>query len=218
MISYLLLFIGFFQTCLGIWLLTKYEKGQATFWYGFFSFSVAIYVFSNAFGILGIVSPNLADRLAWFGGMSTAVFFLPFSFMYPVQRKSVSELWILIIWPQILLFAGIFFSDIFIVGSKNLTFQETYGAGRGNFFWFMLLIFGFYWAWSIFNLLKSYLWLSGAQKRNILYVILGTVTSLTFSVLFDIIIPIKHSNVVAYLGSIFTSIWLFVTVYIIIRA
>jgi hypothetical protein len=127
-------------------------------------------------------------------------------------------LWILIIWPQILLFAGIFFSDIFIVGSKNLTFQETYGAGRGNFFWFMLLIFGFYWAWSIFNLLKSYLWLSGVQKRNILYVILGTVSSLTFSVLFDIIIPIKHSNVVAYLGSIFTSIWLFVTVYIIIRA
>ena len=87
MIGFILLPIALTQVGLGIWLLTKYKKGQATFWYGFFSFAVALYVGANSMGYLNWVGADLAEHVAWFGGMSTAVFFLPFSYMYPIKKK-----------------------------------------------------------------------------------------------------------------------------------
>lgn len=218
MIGYFLLLLCIIQISLGIWLLTKYEKGQATFWYGFFSFAVAIYVGANGLGYLKWVSPDIAEHFAWFGGMATAALFLPFSYMYPIKRKHISELVSLTLWPLAVFFFGIFFSEAFILHVSGKSFHDGYGTSQGPQFWFMVGIFGFYWTWALINLVRSSLVLSGPIKKNLGYVIIGTVASLGISIIFDVVAPITSSNPAGYFGSIATSIWLFVTVYIIVRA
>ena len=121
------------------------------------------------------------------------------------------------VWPLIIFFFGIFFSETFIIHNSSNSFHAGYGTSQGPNFWFMVSIFGIYWLWALINLFRSYIILTGQIKKNLGYVILGTLLSLLASAIFDVFSPLKDSNPVAYIGSIATSIWLFVTVYIIVK-
>lgn len=58
--------IALAEIVLGLFLVTRYERNQATFWYGLFAIGVAMYVGSNG---LGYLRDNLyiAERLGWVG-------------------------------------------------------------------------------------------------------------------------------------------------------
>lgn len=218
MIGWLLIAIALVEVWLGFWFLTKYQKNQATLWYGLFSFAAALYVGANGFGYLGeYISGDTAEHLAWTGGFMTAVFFLPFSFNFPLPTKSTQEVLPWVLWPAAIFIPGLLFTDLFVARSSIVAFGPGYATATGDFFWSMIVIFAGYWLWSLTNLVRAWRRADGMHKRNVQLVTVGIIVSLLVSAAFDIILPLNAATKYGFVGSLFTSVWLGVTGYILVK-
>ncbi|USN53786.1 MAG: hypothetical protein H6760_01290 [Candidatus Nomurabacteria bacterium] len=218
MLGYLLLIISVVEFFIGLYLIFRYEKSQATTYYGLFAISVAIYVAANGFGFTR-ASDNefIFEQLAWFGGLLSAPFILGFSYSFPSPKKYPTELFPWVIWPVVLFGAGIFTSNIFLEKTYIYSFAEGYTAPIGVFFWFAIAVFAMYWIWAIRNLLYTRLHTSGFYRNFLTIVLIGLFSSLLISAIFDIYIPLVSVTRYGYIGALFSSIWLFTTAYLMVR-
>lgn len=218
MIGWILLIIAVAEFCLGLFLIFGYQKSQATFWYGLFAVSAAIYVGANGLGYVGgVISGQFAEQLAWVGGINTAFFFLAFSYSFPLPVKNNMDLLPWVVWPVGLFTIGIFFSEVF-VGEKFIpSFGSGYKTEAGPLFWFMILVIGLYWVWSVTNFIRRARISDGVFLRNIQLILAGIFCSLLVSSVFDIYMPLMNVTRFGYVGSLFTSVWLGFTSYIILK-
>lgn len=218
-IGYILLLIALAEVGLGIWLLTKYQKNQATFWYGLFAIGVAMYVASNGFGyIIHAISGGFNERIGWVGGVILTSAFLAFSYSFPLARKKWSELFPWVIWPFAIFVPGFFLTNVFIKQNGLL----HYGAGGyqtdpGPYLWFFLIFYGVYWLWAMINMATTWSRTDGVHRWQVKVIALGTLTSLIIGTVFDVVIPLFTAQRYGYVGSLFTSVWLGVTSYIILK-
>lgn len=218
MIGWLLLVIALAELCLGLFFLFRYQKNQATFWYGLFAISAALYVGSNGLGYAdALISGQMAEQLAWIGGMNTAFFFLAFSYSFPLPVKNNKEVLPWVVWPAGLFTLGILFTDVFIGRQVIPLFGEGYTTDAGPLFWFMVTTFGLYWVWSVTNFIRRARVSDGVFRRNIQLILAGIFCSLAVSSVFDIYMPLTNVTRFGYVGSLFTSVWLGFTSYIILK-
>lgn len=219
MIGWILIIIAVAEFFLGFWFLTKYQKNQATFWYGLFSMGAAVYVMSNGFGFLGLGDPNYTEKVGWSAGAFLTACFLGFSYSFPLPRKTMSELLPLVIWPIIVFVPAILFTTLIIGFSDNQLFnyKTGYMTASGPYFWTFMLFFGAYWTWSIRNLIINYVKSDGIHRWQMGNILFGVATSLVVSITFDIIFPLVVLTKFGYIGSLATSVWLGFTSYIIVK-
>lgn len=211
-----LIVVSLIELWLGCWFFYRYQKNQAIIWYGLFTLAVALYVGANG---LGSITDNyfIHEKISWVGGILTAIFFLPFSFSFPIQQKKGSELVSLVFWPAIIFTAGIVFSNSFINEPPQPNLVEGYQTSPGELFWLLITSFFGLWIWSLSNLVRSYKRVDGIKKSQTRILTIGVSLSLLVSIIFDIFYPLFTVSQVGFVGSLFTSIWLFTTSYIIIR-
>ncbi len=218
LIGYILILISLAELVLGSFLIFRYQRNQAQIWYGLFAMAVAVYVLGNGLGYVGaLISANLSEHLAWVGGMATAIFFLPFSFTYPLPRRSARELIPLTIWPLIIFVPGLLLTDLFVRQQVIVKFGQGYMTDTGSYFWFMIAIFAVYWIWAIKNILLHHKNSDGLHRKNIKLIMIGLATSLLVSSFFDIYMPLTHLTRFGYIGSLFSAVWLGFTSYIILK-
>lgn len=217
--GWILTVVAIGELFLGFWFLTKYQRNQATFWYGFFSIAVALYVGTNALGYLHLswFTGQMAEHLAWVGGMLTAAFILPFSYTYPLPRKTWSELWPLVVWPAAIVVFGILFTSLFIQQQGIVRFGQGYTTSMGSYFPVMIVWFGAYWLWAMINMFRTMFRSDGIHRRMLMYILIGLLISLAFASYFDIYIPLTRVTRLGYVGSLFSSVWLLMTSYILVR-
>jgi len=215
-IGVILLVIAIAELFLGLRFIFGYEKRQATIWYGLFCIAVATYVGANGLGFI-TDSWFIGERIGWVGGMLTAILFLPFSFSFPIPMRQVRELFPWVIWPIVIFVPGLLFTDLFVRDNAVIRYSQGYETAEGPYFWFMLVIFSLYWFWSIINLFTRFRRSDGLHRWQIRMIITGIVLSLIVSVIFDIVTPLVTINRVGYIGSLFTSVWLGFTSYILVR-
>lgn len=219
LIGIILLIIALTELFIGFWFLVKYKNNQATFWYGLVCLGVTLYVGANGIGYLGIfLNGNIAERIAWLGALLFTISFLSFVYSYPVVKKKAADLMVLIIWP-LAVFAPVFLWTNFIIKNNGiLHYREGYTRAFGEYFWYFLIFFLVYWLWSIIILGQRLKDSDGLHRRNLMIILWGVLISLFAGVIFDIILPLTHplSNF-GYIGSLFTSVWLGVTSYILLK-
>lgn len=216
-IGYILLAISLIELILGLRFIFGYEKSQSTIWYGLFFIGAAIYVGANGSNYIFGNALFQGERWTWFGGVCATAFFLPFSFSYPIARKSVQELLPLVIWPMAVFLPSLIVTDVFI---KNPTlFIQTVGyqTEAGVLFWFMIAFIMVYWLWAIVNLVRQMQRSDGMHRRNILLILFGIIISLAVLTFSDIIYPLFAVSRIGYVGSLFTSVWLGCTSYILLK-
>lgn len=216
MIGWLLIAISLVEVWLGFWFLTKYQKNQATMWYGLFAWAIALYVGANGLGYL-INNFYIAERFGWIGGIMTAALILPFSFSFPLPLRPVRELAILAIWPAAVFIPGFWLTDIFITNQGLIDYRGGYQTLVGQYFWFALTFFAIYWLWALVNLFRAMQRSEGRPQWQLRTILIGLVVSLLFSVAFDIILPLVTSSTFGYVGSLFSSIWVGMTAYILVK-
>jgi hypothetical protein len=216
LIGYVLLLIALAEVILGLFLIFRYQRSQATTWYGLFAIGIAIYVATNG---LGYMQNNfyIAERFGWIGGLMTAIFILPFSWSFPLPRKKISELLPFVIWPLAVFVPGILLTNIFLREDAVINYIAGYQTAPGPYFWFMLMFFFVYWIWALANLIYRYTKSDGQHRWMIKMILIGIGLSLVVSVAFDIIYPLVAISKIGYVGSLFSAIWLGFTSYIIIK-
>lgn len=215
-IGILLLAIALAEFALGLWFIFAYRRQQSTFWYGLFAIGAASYVGSNGLGFL-LDNFYIAERLGWAGGALLTSFFLPFSFSFPIPRRSAREMIPWVVWPIIIFVFGTIFTDLFIKDQGIISYRAGYQTSVGPLFWFYLLFFGVYWTWSIANLISRRLESDGIHRWQLNMLLLGVLASLTFSVAFDIVLPLVAVSNFGYVGSLFSTVWLGFTSYILVK-
>lgn len=217
-IGYTLLVIALIEFILGLLFIFKYQKSQTTIWYGLFCIGVSVYVASNGSGyIFGASGGGFNEHAGWAGGIIATIMFLPFSYSFPITRKKISELLSLVMWPFVIFLPASLFTDLLISNKGIYKFGESYETSVGIYFWVMILFFGVYWFWSFINLIASHQTSDGIHRWQLKYLILGTLLSFAVTVSFDIIIPLVTSSRFGYVGSLFTSVWLGFTSYILLK-
>ena len=149
-IGVILLVIAIAELFLGLRFIFGYEKRQATIWYGLFCIGVATYVGANGLGFI-TDSWFIGERIGWIGGIFAAILFLPFSYSFPIARRSLCELLPLVLWPAVIFIPALLLTDIFLLDQAIISYSEGYQTAVGQYFWFMLLVFAFYWLWAIIN-------------------------------------------------------------------
>lgn len=215
-IGSILLIISVAEFALGVWFLTKYQRSQATMWYGLFAIGTSLYVASNGLGYL-VNNFYIAERFGWIGGMMTAVFILPFSFSYPLPKRPVSELLPYVVWPLAVFIPGLFWADIFITDKGVINYRQGYQTQVGTYFWFMLAFFAVYWIWALVNLFQTMKKSDGQHRWQLRMILIGLIVSLIVSVSFDVILPLVTKSRLGYIGSMFSAVWLGFTSYIIMK-
>lgn len=215
-IGYLLTALAAVEVFLGLYFLFRYVKSPATISYGLFALGSAVYVGANGVGYL-TGSFYIGERLGWTGGILATIFFLPFSFSYPYPRKSWQDLLPWIAWPVAIFVSGLLFTDLFITQGSTVKFGAGYRTATGEYFWLILLFVAIYWLWSLVNLAKGYKISVGIQHRVLQYVLIGTIISLSGTILFDVIYPLVATSKFGFLGSLFNMAWLGMTASILVR-
>lgn len=215
LIGLILLAIALTEFFLGLYFIFRYEKQQSTMWWGLFFIGASIYVGANGVGFLW---DNLyfAERFGWAGGALATSFFLPFSFSFPTPQRSVRELLPWVVWPIIVFGFGSLFTNLFIEEQGIISYREGYQTAAGKFFWLYILFFTTYWVWAIANLVKSFLRSDGIHRWILKIILIGILTSLLVSTIFDITLPLISKSRFGYLGSLFTSVWVLFTGYILV--
>lgn len=214
-IGTLLFLIALAELIIGLRFLFRYQRSASTTFYGLFCLGVAVYVGANGFGYL-TGNVFIGDRVGWAGGALTAAFFLPFSYSFPIQKKSYSELFPWVVWPFLIFFLGTLFSDLFFKTTEG-DFKTGYQTATGPYFWFYLLFFFCYWGLALVNLARSYRFSDGIHRWQIRMILIGIIVSLSVSSVFDIMLPLFTVSHFGYIGSLMTSAWLGVTAYILVR-
>jgi hypothetical protein len=216
-IGYILLAIALAEFALGLWFIFAYRRQQSTFWYGLFALGVAIYVGANGLGYSQLASASTAEHLAWAGGMLTAVFILPFSYSFPLARRSTRELLPWIIWPLTVVIPGVLFTGLFVGQVFSGVYGRDYTTPLGPYFIIMMLFFATYWIWGIANIIKSYIISDGIHRSQLKMLIIGLGSSVVLASLFDIVFPLIQIVRFGFLGSLFSAIWLGFTSYILVK-
>lgn len=216
LIGLILLALALTEFLLGLYFIFRYEKAQSTIWYGLFCIAVSIYVGANGIGYVTDLI-NVAERLGWVGGITLTIFFLPFSYSYPIPQRSVRELLPWIVWPFFIFVPNLLFTDAFLLDQAIRRYSQGYQTAQGDFFWFMILVFAVYWIWSIRNLIVRLSTSDGIHRTVLRFVLAGIGVSLLISVIFDIVIPVVTVARYGYVGSLFTSVWLGFTSYILVK-
>jgi len=217
LIGYILLAIAAVEIYIGLVLLFRYQHSLATVFYGLFSISVALYAGSNGFAyVQTIFSNNAAEYLSWVGAMPIAAFLLSFSFSFPAPKRQLRELIPWIIWPLVIFIPGLLFTDLFIQHT-TIPFVPGQKTSSGALLWFFLLIFGIYMVWAFRNLIVSYKTTTGYYRWLLKILIIGLILSFIVSSIFDITIPLITETNFGYIGSLFTSVWVIITGYIMLK-
>lgn len=215
-IGYVLLALATIESLLGIWFIVRYQKSASTIFYGLFCIGVAVYVGANGLGQIKDIF-DIGERFSWAGGAMATALFLPFSFSFPVPRRTSRELLPLVLWPLIIFPLAMIFTDLFIRTEGIVSYREGYQTAAGSFFWFFLTFFAVYWLWAIGNLVTSHRSSDGIHRWQLKMILIGIGASLSVSVAFDIILPLLIRSPFGYVGSLMTSVWLFVTAYIVLK-
>lgn len=217
--GWLLTVVAVGEFFLGLWFLTRYQRSQGTFWFGLFSIAVSLYVGANAMGYLhwSWFSGQMAEHIAWTGGMLTGAFILPFSYTYPLPRKTWNELWPLAFWPAVIIVVGILFTNAFIDQQGIVRFGEGYTTSMGPYFYPMIIWFGLYWLWSFGIMSQSWRRSDGMHRRILSFTVFGLLVSFAIAAYFDVYIPLTEVTRFGYVGSLCTSVWLLITSYLLVR-
>jgi len=217
-IGIILVILALAQLILGLRFIFGYQRGQATTWYGLFMIGVSFYVGANGLGYLNqIISQGQAEHLAWTGAAILATFVLPFSYTFPLPRRTVRELLPLALWPVIIFVPGIMWTNAFIPQDAIVSFGNGYATQRGDYFWFFLAFFAVYWIWALVNTICSYRTSDGVHRQHLKIFLIGTVISLAISCYFDIYMALTDSTHFGYIGSVCSSIWFGFTAYILLK-
>ncbi len=216
LIGYTLILIALAELALGLYLITKYQNSQAKIWYGLFCMAVAIYVGANG---LGYLRDNfyIAERVGWAGALLTSIFILPFSFSFPLPRKKFGELWPLVVWPILIFIPAVLTTDLLLNNQGSINYTQGYQTLQGPYFYAMVSLFGVYWLWALINMFWRRSHSDGVHRRQLNLILLSIVFSLAVSTVTDIILPIVTKSALGYVGSLFSSVWLGFTAYIILR-
>lgn len=215
-IGIILLVIALAEFALGLYFIFRYVRSPATIWYGLFCISAAIYVGANGLGY-ALDSFYIGERFGWAGGILTGAFFLPFSFTYPIPERQARDLLPLVLWPAAVFILPLLLTNLFIADRGIVYYRGGYQTTPGDYFWFMILMFVVYWAWSILNLVRHHRRSDGIHRWQLRMILIGIITSLAVAIVFDIIYPFVTTSRVGYVGSLFTSIWLGFTSYILVK-
>lgn len=217
-IGIILMVIALAELGLGLWFLTDKNRNQATFWFGLFAISSAIYVGSNAFGYLGgPINPQMAEHYGWAGGALATIFFLPFTLSFPVPRRSMRELWTIIIWPLVIFIPAFIYSDLLVKNRAILKFGQGYTAQSGPYLWFFLLFVAVFWTWSIWNLIVSYRRTDGLHRQNLAIILVGTLISVIVTLFMDVYAPLTRVSHYGYVGALCTAFWFASSAYILLK-
>lgn len=217
LIGLILLALALTELWLGLYFIFRYEKQQSTIWYGLFFIGASVYVGANGLGYLGrFFAPGGLEQLAWSGGVLATSFFLPFSFSYPLPSRSFRDAVPWVIWPLLVFIPALLRTDLFI-GTEGVRFGEGYMTDQGPYFFVLILFIFFYWGWSLYNIVKSFGVSDGIHRLVLKIVLFGVCSSFVVTVIFDIIIPLVTVTRFGYVGSLFTSVWVLLTGYILVK-
>lgn len=216
-IGYVLLIIAAAQILIGFTLIFRYQKKQATVYYGLFAIGIAIYAAANGLGFLYQISSNTAEAVSWSGGVLATIFFLLFSFSFPISRKPIEDLLSLMIWPMVVLIPAILFTEAILEKTLTIKFGEGYMTPAGPLFWLLLLFIGVYWCWGIGNLVRAYRRSDGFYRRFLKILSVGVTSTLIVTLSFDVVLPLLIKSHYGYIGSLFSSIWVIATSYLMLK-
>lgn len=215
LIGLILIALALVELWLGLYFIFRYEKRQSTIWYGLFFIGASVYVGANGWGFI-YDQFYIAERFGWFGGALATSLFLPFSYSFPIPQRTYRELLPWVIWPVVIFGLGSLFTDLFVKEQGIISYREGYQTAAGKFFWLYILFFATYWVWAITNLAKSFLRSDGIHRWILKMTLVGILTSLLVSIIFDIALPLITKSRFGYLGSLFTSVWVLFTGYILV--
>ena len=217
-IGYLLLAIALIEFILGLRFIFGYQKSQTTIWYGLFCIGASIYVGANAFGYLGnVLNGSMAERIAWIGATFLTACFLTFVMSFPIPSKPWEEMVILVLWPMAIFVPAFIATNLLVENNNLINYQAGYIRVLGSYFWFFLVYFSVYWLWSIFLLLWKIRSHAGSPFL-LKFLLIGVIISLAVATYFDIILPASQDmSKFGYIGSLFTSVWLGFTSYILLK-
>lgn len=216
-IGIVLLAVAAIEVVVGLWLIFGYRRSAPTLWYGFLALGIALYVAANGFGFTGILSGHLSEHLAWTGGAFATIFILPFSFTYPIIRKSNRELLPLVLWPLAIFPLAILFTRLIIDQQSIVQFGKGYATSTGPYFWTFIVFFAIYWIWAVANLVRSFAGSDGQHRTYLKAILSGLVISLVISSTFDIVIPLLGATPFGYVGPLCSAVWLGFTSFILVK-
>lgn len=217
-IGIILLVIALAELGLGLKFLFSSQRNQTTIFYGLFAIGSAVYVSSNGFGYLGWpFNPQLAESFGWAGGALATIFFLPFSFSFPIPRRTFRELWVLVVWPLLIFIPGFIFTDLLVRHRGVIAFGQGYKTDTGPYMWVFLLFIAVYWLWSICNFVLSYRKTDGIHRSQMRIILFGTLVSVTGTLIMDVYEPLRHVSHYGYVGSLLTAFWLGSSAYILLK-
>jgi hypothetical protein len=218
LIGSILTVLAIAQLILGLWFLFGKQRNQTLLWYGLFMVGVALYVGANGLGYLGwLISQAQAEHLAWTGGAIVTTFILPFSFTFPLPRRTVRELVPWAIWPLAVFVPGILLSNAFILQDAIVNFGDGYKTEPGAYFPLLMTFFVIYWLWAIMNFLRSLRSSDGTHRQHLSIFLIGLLISFGLVAYFDIIKPLSAPTQFGYIGSLCSSIWFGFTAYILVK-
>lgn len=217
-IGVILVIIAAGELILGLWFLTRRSRNQTMLWYGLFAISSAVYVGSNGLGfILDVGFGRMAENFGWAGGALATACYLPFSYSFPIPRRPIRELLILVIWPVLIFVPGFLFSNAFLAQERIVSFGTGYQTVEGPYFWLFIIFLAVYWGWSIGNHIRVFVRGDGATRGNVGIILVGTLLSLIVTMYFDVLKPITAVSTLGYVGSLMTTFWLGSALYVLLK-
>jgi signal transduction histidine kinase len=155
-------------------------------------------------------------KLTYLAGFLTSPGFLYFSFVFPrpiIELTNVKKF--LIVIPSIVIFMSLYYSDHIIKDAYPSL--DGYGINYGSLYFIYILLFISTFGVSYYNLTRSYLQVSGIEKKQLAFVITGTSISAFFGVVFDIVFPLFGNIEYFWLGAFLTTIMIVLIAYAIIK-
>ncbi len=217
LIGWILTFLALAQVALGLRFIFRYERSPGTMWFGLFMVASSIYVAGNGLGFIHAIPGQIAEHVAWAGGIMAAIFFLPFSYVFPLPRKPTSFLIAITAWPFFVFVPAILWTDLFIKQMGVVRFGEGYTTDQGPYFYAMIVFFGIYFIWAITNLVIRFRHSDGIHRWQLRTLLTGIILSLIISSFFDIYMPLTHVIRYGWVGSMFTTVWFGYTGYILLK-
>lgn len=216
-IGYILLAIALVALIIGLRFVFVYNHSQSTIFYGLLAIGVAIYVGINGAGYIGaLVGPQVV-RWGWVGATIATVFFLAFSYSFPLPKKLYRELLPWWLWPTLIFLPAFIFTELLTVNNNTLTYPQGYVRQDGPYIWVFLIFFAIYWLWALWIMINRFRVADGIHRWQLRLILIGSICSLVVATLFDIIIPESGGTGSGYVGPFFTSIWLGFTSYILLK-
>lgn len=189
-ISLILILATVFNLLLGSFILLQKPRALANFAYAIIVFFVALWSFSLFMDGISFTKNSLFFwiKLTYLSGFLTSPAFLYFSFVFPRPMIELTKSRkFLILTQSIIIFIFLYFSNYII---KDVYFTpDSYGIVYGSLYFLYVLFFILTFGLGYYNLTKSYFRVSGIEKKQLSYVIVGTSISAFFGVIFDLVFP-----------------------------